>query len=390
MRKRYFLALAASVLCGMSVEALVPVGEKAPAAPGKPVSLLRSDDAKALPDSMIRVIDGENYLKFVYAYTDEGALSLMTAIRWDADAASWAGEKTYSEAYTYDENGRLTRSVREDVLDDGTISAGTTTNTYDDQGRLTSTYFVADDLRMMDTYSYEGDSVCHFSSIDTTYTDGVCVPGTPSRETRTLDEAGNVVKYEYWGFDEWLGDATVWYKKGLRGVEYDSLNRKVSEHLTWKDSEGVSTTTTDATYTYLDDTDDSYIMEQVTTENGVSTYLANKFEWTGDNPRTFVSAEKKSEDADWVVTDSCTDTYYYPTTVANERVADNAEPAFKAYAADGSLVITTTDARAVQVYGIAGACYYSATVSGRVTIANLPAGIYVIASGDETVKVSVR
>ena len=28
MRKRYFLALAASVLCGMSVEALVPVGEK--------------------------------------------------------------------------------------------------------------------------------------------------------------------------------------------------------------------------------------------------------------------------------------------------------------------------------------------------------------------------
>lgn len=47
------MALAASVLCGMSVEALVPVGEKAPAAPGKPVSLLRSDDAKALPDSMI-------------------------------------------------------------------------------------------------------------------------------------------------------------------------------------------------------------------------------------------------------------------------------------------------------------------------------------------------
>ena len=211
-----------------------------------------------------------------------------------------------------------------------------------------------------------------------------------SRETRTLDEAGNVVKYEYWGFDEWLGDATVWYMKGLRGVEYDSLNRKVAEHLTWMDSEGVATITTAATYTYLDDTDDSYIMEQVTTENGVSTYLANKFEWTGDNPRTFVSAEKKSEDADWVVTDSCTDTYYYPTTVANERVADNAEPAFKAYAADGSLVITTTDARAVQVYGIAGACYYSATVSGRVTIANLPAGIYVIASGDETVKVSVR
>ena len=119
----------------MSVEALVPVGEKAPAAPGKPVSLLRSGDAKALPDSMIRVIDGENYLKFVYAYTDEGALSLMTAIRWDADAASWAGEKTYSEAYTYDENGRLTRSVREDVLDDGTISAGTTTNTYDQHVR---------------------------------------------------------------------------------------------------------------------------------------------------------------------------------------------------------------------------------------------------------------
>ena len=139
---------------------------------------------------MIRVIDGENYLKFVYAYTDEGALSLMTAIRWDADAASWAGEKTYSEAYTYDENGRLTRSVREDVLDDGTISAGTTTNTYDDQGRLTSTYFVADDLRMMDTYSYEGDSVCHFSSIDTTYTDGfVCPARLHARRARLTRRA---------------------------------------------------------------------------------------------------------------------------------------------------------------------------------------------------------
>lgn len=44
----------------------------------------------------------------------------------------------------------------------------------------------------------------------------------------------------------------------------------------------------------------------------------------------------------------------------------------------------------VQVYSVNGTCHYNATASGNITIANLPAGIYIVKAGDETVKISVR
>ena len=62
----------------------------------------------------------------------------------------------------------------------------------------------------------------------------------------------------------------------------------------------------------------------------------------------------------------------------------------EALTADGAIVITTTEAQAVQVYGVTGVCHYNATVSGTATIANLPAGIYIVTAGGETLKVAVR
>lgn len=56
----------------------------------------------------------------------------------------------------------------------------------------------------------------------------------------------------------------------------------------------------------------------------------------------------------------------------------------------GAIVITTTEATAVQVYGMTSVCHYNATVSGTATIANLPAGIYIMTAGGETLKIAVR
>ena len=56
----------------------------------------------------------------------------------------------------------------------------------------------------------------------------------------------------------------------------------------------------------------------------------------------------------------------------------------------GAVVITTTEATAVQVYGMTSVCHYNATVSGTATIANLPAGIYIMTAGGEMLKIAVR
>lgn len=57
----------------------------------------------------------------------------------------------------------------------------------------------------------------------------------------------------------------------------------------------------------------------------------------------------------------------------------------EALTADGAIVITTTE-----VYGMTGICHYNATVNGTATIANLPAGIYIVTAGGETLKTAVR
>jgi len=83
---------------------------------------------------------------------------------------------------------------------------------------------------------------------------------------------------------------------------------------------------------------------------------------------------------------------YYPqgSEVANETIGENSEPAFKAYAADGSLVVTTNGTAHVQVFAVTGACVYNAPVNGMTAIRNLPAGIYIVKAGNEVLKISVR
>ena len=77
----------------------------------------------------------------------------------------------------------------------------------------------------------------------------------------------------------------------------------------------------------------------------------------------------------------------YVSITANESIETES---LDIQAADGAIVITTTEAQAVQVYGVTGVCHYNATVSGTATIANLPAGIYIVTAGGETLKVAVR
>ena len=63
---------------------------------------------------------------------------------------------------------------------------------------------------------------------------------------------------------------------------------------------------------------------------------------------------------------------------------------FKAYAADGSLVVTTNGTAHVQVFAVTGVCLYNAPVNGMTAIRNLPAGIYIVKAGNEVLKISVR
>ena len=124
MKKHYILALMASVVCGMSVQAqesVQPVQpqkdrlqierSEIPPLVQKTGSLLRSG-ATNLADSLIRADGNGVYMyKFVFEYTENGQESCVSGYEWDAATSSWASEKFNSYTYTYDENGNQIRIV---------------------------------------------------------------------------------------------------------------------------------------------------------------------------------------------------------------------------------------------------------------------------------------
>ena len=158
------------------------------------------------------------------------------------------------------------------------------------------------------------------------------------------------------------------------------------------DEKGVVTYTSTLTYTYADDSDSNYTVEQreswPTDPDAEDKYSATKYERIYGNPISDAVYYKDAENADWSL--SYKYLYYYPKgTVANETIKADT-PALMAYAADGTLFINLNGTAPVQVYSVNGTCHYNATASGNITIANLPAGIYIVKAGDETMKISVR
>ena len=86
------------------------------------------------------------------------------------------------------------------------------------------------------------------------------------------------------------------------------------------------------------------------------------------------------------------DAYYYPqgSSVANETIQQHVAPVCKVWSTNGALTIAVSEATPVQVYTMSGVCCYDATVHGQATIANLPAGIYIVKCPQETYKIKVK
>ena len=402
MKKHYILALMASVVCGMSVQAqesVQPVQpqkdrlqierSEIPPLVQKTGSLLRSG-ATNLADSLIRADgNGVNMYKFVFEYTENGQESCVSGYEWDAATSSWASEKFNSYTYTYDENGNQIRIVYEEI-EDGQVSTEITTNSYDDQGRLTSTYFVSDRKHTLETYAYGDDgNECYYEERDSTFVDGQLKEWGISPEVHTLDDAGNATKIIYLTFDEWKDNETEWHQYAGEEITYDSLGRMLTSHYFWMNDEHVVTYTEDITCTYVEEPS-VYTYEQVKTDEGDISYYAIKYEITDGNPQIEIMSCKYAEGDAWTVV--CRDAYYYSqsSSVANETIQQHVAPVCKVWSANGALTIAVSEATPVQVYTMSGVCCYDATVHGQATIANLPAGIYIVKCPQETYKIKVK
>ena len=403
MKKHYFLAVMASVVCGMSVQAqesVQPVQpqkdrlqierSEIPPFVQKPGSLLRSSTTDQV-DSIIRTDrnDVKKY-KYLLKYTEDGQTAGISGYKWDAATSSWENEKFYSYAYTYDENGNQIRTVYETV-DDGQVSTETTTNSYDDQGRLISAYFVSDSKHSLETYTYGDGNECYYEKRDSTFVDGQFKGWSISQRVHTLDDAGNITKIIYLTFDEWKDDDTKWYQYAGKDITYDSSGRTLTSHYFWMNDEHVVTYTEDITYTYIEESY-TYTYEEVITDEdeGETSYYAEKYEVIVGNPVVEIVSYKDAEDDAWTV--DFKEFYYYAqsSSVANETIQQHVTPVCKVWSANGALTIAVSEATPVQVYTMSGVCCYDATVHGQATIANLPAGIYIVKCQQETYKVKVK
>lgn len=405
MKKLYLLAFMAATTLGLSAQtqnvasqapkhaSIQTETDQSPAVkaltmPGN--SLLRSTNTN-LCDSVIQLGgSGTKQYKYLFEYNEMGLQALQTIYAWDATAADWSDEVLCFYEFEYDENGNITREIYEEQ---GINYKSVTTNTYDQQGRLTNRYVVAPTQHKEETYFYGEDNICYYSMYDSTFNaDG-------NYEGRSLDmkdyyknDAGQDVKVIHFTFDEWQGEETLWYKYAEENIEYDSLGRDLSSELIQTGDNDAIVYKSTLTYTYADDSDSNYTVEQrqswPTDPEKADAYSATKYETIKGNPATYAIYYKSSENADWAP--SYKQLFYYPKgSVANETIKADT-PALKAYAADGTLFINLSGTAPVQVYSVNGTCHYNATASGNITIANLPAGIYIVKAGDETVKISVR
>lgn len=353
-------------------------------------SLLRSTNTN-LPDSVIQLgSNGEKAYKFLFEFNDMGLQTLQTAYQWDATISDWSDEVALTYKYEYDENGKMTRQVYE-VPASGYTE--TTINIYDQQGRLINNYFVSPTRHTEKTYFYGEDNICHYFSYDSVYTeDGKCSNRYVDMKDYYKNDAGQDVKIVHYTFDEWQGEETLWYKYAEENIEYDSLGRDLSSELIQTGDNDAIVYKSTLTYTYADDSDSNYTVEQreswPTDPDAEDKYSATKYERIYGNPISDAVYYKDAENTDWSL--SYKHLYYYPKgTVANETIKADT-PAIKAYAANGTLFINLNGTAPVQVYSVNGTCHYNATASGNITIANLPAGIYIVKAGDETMKISVR
>ena len=413
MKKHYFLTLMACALCSMSVEAQVLfstqtmgpgnvldpalVARQGKFLPQKTSGLLRSAENQLLPDSILYPNEVGGYNKDIYTYTDEGWVSSRRTIQWNYSLNDYTESQN---EYEYDTHGNI---IRQDLnYMEGTGSHTINKNTYDEQGRLLSVSGVTENLdgsfiRSYDKYEYDGnDYVCN--GCDSTFSvDGAFLSVSYSKDEYHYDDAGNNTKIIWYSMADLDADGVqdTWYPWYVFENDYDALGLCFYSSTSCYDFDGKLTNEAKTETVYSDDSGLYYI--STTSYRFLNTYVdewsetyVDRYEKKAGNPAIEYVSSLQS-DGTWSEP-KVRQIIYYPqgSEVANETIGENSEPAFKAYAADGSLVVTTNEATHVQVFAVTGACVYNAPVNGMTAIRNLPAGIYIVKAGNEVLKISVR
>lgn len=413
MKKHYFLTLMACALCSMSVEAQVQfspqtmgsgnvldpalVARQGKFLPQKTSGLLRSAENQLLPDSILYPNEVGGYNKDIYTYTDEGWVSLRRTIQWNYSLNDYTESQN---EYEYDTHGNI---IRQDLnYMDGTGSHTINKNTYDEQGRLLSVSGVTENLdgsfiRSYDKYEYDGnDYVCN--GCDSTFSvDGAFLSVSYSKDEYHYDDAGNNTKIIWYSMADLDADGVqdTWYPWYVFENDYDALGLCFYSSTSCYDFDGKLTNEAKTETVYSDDSGLYYI--STTSYRFLNTYVdewsetyVDRYEKKAGNPAIEYVSSLQS-DGTWSEP-KVRQIIYYPqgSEVANETIGENAELAFKAYAADGSLVVTTNEAKHVQVFAVTGACVYNAPVNGMTAIRNMPAGVYIVKAGNEVLKISVR
>ena len=413
MKKHYFLTLMACALCSMSVEAQVQfstqtmgpgnvldpalVARQGKFLPQKTSGLLRSAENQLLPDSILYPNEVGGYNKDIYTYTDEGWVSSRRTIQWNYSLNDYTESQN---EYEYDTHGNI---IRQDLnYMDGTGSHTINKNTYDEQGRLLSVSGVTENLdgsfiRSYDKYEYDGnDYVCN--GCDSTFSvDGAFLSVSYSKDEYHYDDAGNNTKIIWYSMADLDADGVqdTWYQWYVFEHTYDSKGLPIGNSSINYNIDGERTFESICEIVYLDDSGLNYVSTYTSRywdyyQNALGEPVSYRFEMKSGNP-TIEYVAYCNADGTWQDPE-VRQIIYYPqgSEVANETIGENAELAFKAYAADGSLVVTTNEAKHVQVFAVTGACVYNAPVNGMTAIRNMPAGIYIVKAGNEVLKISVR
>ena len=400
-------------LCSMSVEAQVQfspqkmgsgnvldpalVARQGKFLPQKTSGLLRSAENQLLPDSILYPNEFGGCNKDIYTYTDEGWVSLRRTIQWNYSLNDYTESQN---EYEYDTHGNI---IRQDLnYMDGTGSHTINKNTYDEQGRLLSVSGVTENLdgsfiRSYDKYEYDGnDYVCN--GCDSTFSvDGAFLSVSYSKDEYHYDDAGNNTKIIWYSMADLDADGVqdTWYPWYVFENDYDALGLCFYSSTSCYDFDGKLTNEAKTETVYSDDSGLYYI--STTSYRFLNTYVdewsetyVDRYEKKAGNPAIEYVSSLQS-DGTWSEP-KVRQIIYYPqgSEVANETIGENSEPAFKAYAADGFLVVTTNGTAHVQVFAVTGVCLYNAPVNGMTAIRNMPAVIYIVKAGNEVLKISVR
>lgn len=412
MKKHYFLTLMACALCSMSVEAQVQfspqtmgsgnvldpalVAKQGQPLPQKPANLLRSEANQLLPDSILYPNDN-GYNKDIYTYTDEGWVSSQRSIRWDYSLQAYTEDII---EYDYDAYGNVIR--QNSSYASGEEISVIYQNTYDSQGRLLNVTGVKsnrpDNSFSHSYYEYEYDGnnyVCN--GCDSLFSaDGAFLSVSYSKNEYHYDDAGNITKTIWYSMADLDADGVkdTWYQWYVFEHTYDSKGLPIGNSSINYNIDGERTFESICEIVYLDDSGLNYVSTYTSRywdyyQNALGEPVSYRFEMKSGNP-TIEYVAYCNADGTWQDPE-VRQIIYYPqgSEVANETIGENAELAFKAYAADGSLVVTTNEATHVQVFAVTGACVYNAPVNGMTAIRNMPAGIYIVKAGNEVLKISV-